>query len=198
MPRTAAAYQQIKDARRATILAAARKVFARSGLAATRVGDIAAEADVSQGLLYHYFPTKEALFTTIVADALRQTAALVATSRQRPGSAWERLRGLCAQMLAGVAEYPEYPLVIVQAFTSAAAPAEARAAIAEYGQRTLRDLLALIREGQEEGTVAAGDPAELALTFTSCIQGIALSRLQAAPPDARLPGAETILRLLRA
>jgi AcrR family transcriptional regulator len=198
VPRTAAAYQEIKDARRAAILAAARKVFARSGLAATRIGDIAAEADISQGLLYHYFPTKEALFTTIVADALRQTAALVATSRRAPGPAWERLRQLCAQMLAGVARDPEYPLVILQAFTSAAAPAEARAAVAEYGQQTFLELLALIRDGQVEGSVAAGDPVELALAFTSCIQGVALSRLQADTPDALLPSTETILRLLRA
>lgn len=198
MPRTAAVYRQIKDARRVTILDAARKVFARNGLAATRIGDIAAEAGVSQGLLYHYFPDKDALFTEIVAAALRETAALTAGARRSPGSAWQRLHRLCEEMLAGVLEYPEYPLVILQAFTSRAVPEEARAAVDEYGQQTFRDMVALIREGQAEGRVVAGDPVELAIAFTSCIQGVALSRLQARTPDARLPGAETILRLLRA
>lgn len=198
MPRTAAAYQEIKDARRETILAAARTVFARNGLAATRIGDITAAAGVSQGLFYHYFPTKESLLTTLVEEALRETAALTASAQRSPGSAWERLQRLCAQMLAGVVDYPDYPLVILQAFTSAAVPKEARAAIDAYGQQTFQDLLALIREGQAEGTVAAGDPVELAIAFTSCIQGVALSRLQAAAPDALLPRAETILRLLRA
>jgi AcrR family transcriptional regulator len=81
MPRTASASQGIRDARRATILGAARKVFARNGLAATRIGDITAEAGVSQGLFYHYFPDKEVLFTTIVEEALRETATLTAMAR---------------------------------------------------------------------------------------------------------------------
>jgi Bacterial regulatory proteins, tetR family len=46
-PRSAAANQQIKDARREALLVAARRVFTRNGLAATRVSDIAAEARVS-------------------------------------------------------------------------------------------------------------------------------------------------------
>jgi AcrR family transcriptional regulator len=198
VPRTAAAYRQIKDARRAAILEAARQVFARNGLAATRIGDIAAEADMSQGLLYHYFPSKEALFSEIVEMALRETAALTARALHSPGSAWQRLRGLCEEMLAGVAAYPEYPLVILQAFTSAAVPEPARAAVEAYGQQTFRDLIALIREGQVDGDVAALDPVELAVAFTSCIQGVALSRLQDPTPDALLPGADTVLRLLRA
>ena len=197
-PRTAAANQQIKDARRETILSAARKVFARHGLAATRNSDIAAEAGVSQGLLYHYFPTKESLFTTIVEDALRETAALTAGALQSPGSAWQRLHRLCEQMLAGVVEYPEYPLVILQAFTRVAVPVEARAAVESYGEQTFRDLVALLREGQAEGHVVAGDPVELALAFTACIQGVALSRLESTTPGAPSPRAETILRLLRA
>jgi AcrR family transcriptional regulator len=198
MPRTAAAYQEIKDARRGSILDAARNVFARNGLAATRISDITAEAGVSQGLLYHYFPDKEALFTEIVVSALRETAALTAGVRQSPGSAWQRLHDLCTQMLAGVVEYPEYPLVILQVYTNATVPAEARAAVEAYGEQTFRDLVALLQEGQAEGRVVAGDPVELALAFTACIQGVALSRLQAPTPAVPLPGAETILRLLRA
>jgi len=49
-PRSALANQQIKDARRQLHVRAARRVFARNGLAATRISDIAAEAQVSQGL----------------------------------------------------------------------------------------------------------------------------------------------------
>ncbi|MBI3970663.1 MAG: hypothetical protein HY332_05190 [Chloroflexi bacterium] len=93
-------------------------------------------------------------------------------------------------------------------------PEGARAAVEGYGRQTLQDIVALIREGQAEGQVAGGDPVELALAFTACIQGVALSRLQATAPDAScssaarrpaagsgtrgLPRAETILRLLTA
>jgi AcrR family transcriptional regulator len=197
-PRTAEAYQQIKDTRREAILGAARRVFARNGLAATRIGDIATEAHISQGLLYHYFPNKEALFTAIVADALRDTAAMTASALLSTGSAWQRLQRLCQQMLDGVLEYPDYLLVIMQAFTSEAVPEEARAAVEGDGQRTLQDIIALIREGQATGQVVAGDPVELALVFTACIQGVALTRLQGDTPAVSLPRADTILRFLRA
>jgi len=197
-PRSAAANQQIKDARREALLVAARRVFARNGLAATRVSDIAAEGHVSQGLVYHYFPNKEALFTEIVEEALRQTAALAATALQQPATAWQRLEYLCGQMLDGVREEPDYVLVILQAFTSAAAPERARAAVAEYGRQTFTHIVALIAEGQAERSVGSGNPADLATAFTACIQGIALARLQGNSGDEGFPRAETILRLLRA
>ena len=197
-PRTAEAYRLIKDTRREEILAAARRVFARNGLAATRIGDIATEAHISQGLLYHYFPTKEALFTAIVEGALRETAALTFRARMQDGAAWQRLQQLCEQLVSGVLEDPEYPLVIVQAFTSEAVPEQARAAVQRYGQQTLQDIVALIRQGQAEGRVVVEDPVELALVFTACIQGVALTRMQGHPREGSLPRAETILRLLRA
>ena len=206
-PRTRAQNRRIKEARREAIFDAARRVFARNGLAATRMQHIATEAGISQGLIYHYFPDKQTLFTTIVEGALRETAALAARTLQEQGSAWQRLERLCQVMLTGVLEYPEYPLVVVHAFTSAA-PKAARAAVEHHGRHALRDMVALIREGQRERTVVAGDPVELALTFTAAIQGVALSRLQAGKPakdrppgdlgrHAHFPRAETILRLLR-
>src|SRR5258707_6911874 len=84
-PRTPVASQHIRDARRDAIVVAARRVFARNGLAATRTSDIAAEARISQGLLYHYFPTKEDLFTQIVEAAMRETGVLTTRAAQAPG-----------------------------------------------------------------------------------------------------------------
>jgi AcrR family transcriptional regulator len=196
-PRTAVASQQIRDARRDAIVVAARLV-ARNGLAATRTSDIAAEARISQGLLYHYFRTKEDLFTEIVEAAMRETVALTTRAAKAPGRAWARLEHLCEQMHAGVLEYPEYPLVILQAYTSEAVPQKARFAIQAYGQQTFEALVALVSQGQAEGTVVSGDPVELTVAFTACIQGLALSRLQAGNETPTLPSAQTLLRLLRA
>jgi AcrR family transcriptional regulator len=196
-PRSAAANQQIKDARREALLHAGRRVFARKGLAATRISDIATEAEVSQGLVYHYFPTKEALFAEIVEGALREAARLAETALHQPGSAWQRLEFMCTQMLDGVRDEPEYVLVILQAFTSDAAPERARAAIASYGQTTFADIIGLIAAGQAEGSVVPDNPVDLAIAFTACIQGLALARLQG-DGNGALPGRETIMRLLRA
>jgi AcrR family transcriptional regulator len=197
-PRSAVAFEKIRDARRDAILAAARQVFARNGLAGTRTSDIAAEAHISQGLIYHYFPTKEDLFTEIVESALRETAALTTRAAQSSEPAWTALHSLCKEMLAGVLEYPEYPLVILQAFTSEVVPPQARSAVQAYGQQTFEALVALISRGQREGTVARGNPIELTIAFTACIQGVALSRMQSDSETPTLPSAETVLRLLKA
>jgi hypothetical protein len=101
-------------------------------------------------------------------------------------------------MLAGVVEYPEYPPVIVQAYTSAAVPVQARAAVETYGQQSFRDLVALLQQGQSEGSVVASDPMELALAFTAYVQGVSLSRLESNSSAMPAPRAATILRMLRA
>ncbi|MGB6424483.1 MAG: TetR/AcrR family transcriptional regulator [Solirubrobacterales bacterium] len=55
------------DKRRA-ILEAAILVFARQGYHATRVSDIADEAGVAYGLVYHYFRSKEAVMTELFTE----------------------------------------------------------------------------------------------------------------------------------
>lgn len=65
------------EERRAQIVAASRPVFMRSGLAGTRVRDLAAAAGVNEALLYHYFAGKEELFEAAIAQPLE--AAVEAT-----------------------------------------------------------------------------------------------------------------------
>ena len=57
-----------KTDREKVIIDAALKVFSTKGYASTRMADIAREADMSYGLVYHYFENKEKLFDAIVED----------------------------------------------------------------------------------------------------------------------------------
>ncbi len=50
---------------RAALVAAGRRLFGRDGFAATSVEDLAREARVTTGALYHHFPNKTALFETV-------------------------------------------------------------------------------------------------------------------------------------
>jgi AcrR family transcriptional regulator len=54
--------------RRRELLDAAVRVFARKGFHAARVGDIAEEAGVAHGLLYHYFRSKDEVLETIFRE----------------------------------------------------------------------------------------------------------------------------------
>jgi AcrR family transcriptional regulator len=57
------------EARRDAILAAAKRVFGRSGYHAATVRDVAAEAGVSEALLYQHFEGKRHLFMEVVTAA---------------------------------------------------------------------------------------------------------------------------------
>lgn len=56
--------EQVRQTR-AALVAAGRRLFGRDGFAATSVEDLAREARVTTGALYHHFPNKTALFETV-------------------------------------------------------------------------------------------------------------------------------------
>src|ERR1044072_8018168 len=68
-----------QEDKRRLILDSAVRVFARKGYHTCRVGDIAEEAGVAHGLLYHYFRSKEEVLETI----FRETWGLLVADTQR-------------------------------------------------------------------------------------------------------------------
>ena len=70
-PRTEEANQHIREEQRERILEAAKAIFAHKGFSETKMSEIAAAANVSYGLAYHYFANKEAIFSTLLQYALQ-------------------------------------------------------------------------------------------------------------------------------
>src|SRR6476660_4542202 len=71
------------DERRAQLLQLARKAFSDRSYDDVSIDDLAREAKISKGLLYHYFPTKRDLYVA----GLREIAdELVAKVSQVPGT----------------------------------------------------------------------------------------------------------------
>ena len=68
-----------KEARPHEIVDAARAEFVEKGFSAARIDDIAARAQVSKGLVYVYFPSKEALFEAVIRAAVVPVIDDVAT-----------------------------------------------------------------------------------------------------------------------
>ena len=62
------------DERRAAIVQAATQVFADKGFHGTTTRDLAKAAGVSEALLYKHFPSKDSLFSAILAMGARGTA----------------------------------------------------------------------------------------------------------------------------
>ena len=107
------------DKRRA-ILDAAVRVFARQGYHATRVADIADEAGVAYGLVYHYFRSKEAVMTELFTErwSLLLTASEELYARDVP--AREKLAGIARFIIDSYRHDPELMKVIIVEVTRAA------------------------------------------------------------------------------
>lgn len=201
MPRTKAAYQQIRTARRGQILEAAVHVFAHKGFADSTITDIAAAGHVSQGLIYRHFPSKEDLFTVLVEQATAYATRLAQAALEYAGTPWERLRWMTFQMLPEqqVDVRSDYSLVMVYALTNEAVPAHVRERAAEQGEVVYNAIRRLIRDGQAVGQVIEGDPDQLTTLYLACIQGLGLRATF--PRRAEIPAtpdAESVLLILQA
>jgi AcrR family transcriptional regulator len=197
MPRSHQQNERLKGERREQIMQAALKVFALKGLAATKISDIAAACDLSYGLIYHYFHDKEEIYLALVERALQGTLRLSAQIAAQPIPAWERLRLLCAEMLVGARDTPEYFRLILQAQVNEQPPSAIHMLFARYSEQIWHNLTALIHQAQEEGEVVALDAGELAFTLVAAIEGISLSHTLATPMPVPFPSVETVLRFLR-
>ncbi len=197
-PRTEESNERIREEQKERILNAALAIFAHNGYSETKMSDIAAVAGVSYGLAYHYFENKEAIFTALIRKALKGALHLLQSARVQPGTPWERLRWLTAEMLRGAREEPEYEMLVLQALTSSAVPQETRKMVLDEGRLTHEALKLLLIDGQASGEVAAEDPELLAIAWEWCIQGMVFDMSYQGDPPARLPGVEIVLRLLKA
>jgi AcrR family transcriptional regulator len=196
MPRTEEANQRIRYEQRIKLLQAAGKVFARKGRAAT-MADVAAEASVSYGLAYCYFPSKEVLFQTLIEQRLQTARSAWQGILERPGTPGERLDFLISRLVENRRESPELSLLFHQVLSDEATPAGIRELAARHGGAFQDTLRRLIVAGQETGEVAAGDPDQLVTAVVAYLEG--LTSLVAWNPGQlkrHFPDASIILRIL--
>jgi AcrR family transcriptional regulator len=107
------------DKRRA-ILDAAITVFARQGFHSARVSDVAAEAGVAYGLVYHYFDSKDQMLNELFSE--RWALLLEASQEMRRSDAAPRdkLAGVATFIIESYRHEPELMKVIIVEVTRAA------------------------------------------------------------------------------
>ena len=99
--------------KRSRILAAAITVFARSGYHGARVSDIAAEAGIAYGLVYHYFKNKEEILATIFDEQWAKLIERLAELARGPGTLEARLVSIATLILDAVRTRPDFVKVLV-------------------------------------------------------------------------------------
>ncbi len=135
--------------KRDLILDAAITVFARQGYHGARVSDIAREAGIAYGLVYHYFKNKEEILSTIFDERWGGFLEAVETIAAGSAPASDRLLSVAALVLNGFQLRPDWVKVLVleiQRSSRFSEPAQLRAV-----GRLLDAVERVVRDGQAAG-----------------------------------------------
>ena len=134
------------------ILDAAVRVFAAQGFEQTRVGDIAKEAGVAYGLVYHYYGSKDAVLQAVFREAWGRLEGAVATAEQDGRTAPERLGLVVKIVLRTWRDDPDLIRLLVREVTRTPHVEEELVRIG----RAPETLERIVRDGQADGTLRAG------------------------------------------
>jgi AcrR family transcriptional regulator len=104
------------EEKRRQILDAAVRVFARKGFHGSRVGDIAEEAGVAHGLLYHYFTSKDQVLEAVFHENWSVLLARIAGVEESDEPAADQLRHISAIVLRTWLHLPDVVTVVIREF----------------------------------------------------------------------------------
>ena len=94
------------EERRKHVLRSAIAAFGKSNYRATRMSDIAAEAGVSEAMLYKHFESKKVMFLSILENVSRRTATTIEKGFEEEPDALKLLRRLLITYYNQIQEHP--------------------------------------------------------------------------------------------
>ena len=174
--------------RRRQLIDTALKLFAEKGMERTSIKDIATEAGVAQGLLYHYFRSKDELLYAIIGqyNPLPELSAILGGAEQRP--AREVLPQLAMRAYELIAERKNIAVILLREVV-------VRAEL-QQGVRMLQSVGISLFTRYLDARIAAGElrPHDPEVTARMLIGSVLAMHLSDAPAETYLPGVvETLL-----
>jgi AcrR family transcriptional regulator len=166
---------KVVEDRREQIMEAALRVFARKGYARASNKDIAREAGITPGLIYHYFESKEALLKAIFEDRspLRLIRSVPPQMLELPPEQF--LRFLVQQLLAVVEDEKFMQLLRVYLPEAIYNPGAAPLGIAFIGE-AIHFVEGYLAGKMESGELRQGDPGLITHLLMGSVMDMALRR----------------------
>jgi AcrR family transcriptional regulator len=167
------------EAKRRHIMAAAAALFAQKGFERTTTADICGRAGISSGALFHYFPTKRAIFTAMFEEDVQKVQAYLA-SVARTEDPWGAVLGLIEIMVDGITE-PEHAGLALEVIVQAMRDEEFAATVLRTDFEIRRGLTDLLTRAAQQGQIDRSlDPALAAGWITAMVDSLFI---RASDPD---------------
>lgn len=135
--------------KRRVILDAAIRTFAQRGFNSCRVSDIAEEAGVAYGLVYHYFGSKDEILNTVFSERWALLVKAIAEIDERDLSARQKLYEIASFIIDSYRHDPDLMKVIIVEVTRAA-NTFGRAHLDEI-EKAYRGIERIVARAQQEG-----------------------------------------------
>jgi AcrR family transcriptional regulator len=177
---------------RAALVTAGRRLFGANGFAATSVEDIAREARVTTGALYHHFPTKAAVFEAVFEQVHADLGAATLAAVTEATDAVELLVAGIGVFLDQMLE-PQVARIVV---TDAPAVL-GLARFTELDERyALAATIAALEAANESGALAVDDPPTLARLLFGALVRAGLLIASSPEPTATRDAVAAALRAM--
>jgi TetR/AcrR family transcriptional regulator, fatty acid metabolism regulator protein len=181
------------EEKRRLILDAAVRVFAHKGFHTSRVGDIAEEAGVAHGLLYHYFTSKDEVLETIFRENWGVLVDRIDAVVESDEPARDQLRHVAAILLRTWKHQPDVVRVVVREI---ARSPEVQERIAEL-VKPIQAIRRIVEHGQETGEFRRElDPAFAAVVFYGGIDELLTGWVLGQLPDDVEAAERTVVDVL--
>jgi AcrR family transcriptional regulator len=155
--------------KRRQILDAAIRVFARQGFHSTRVSDIADEAGVAYGLVYHYFKSKDEVLNELFSERWSLLLSAIEESDHEGISSRAKLEAVAGFIVDSYRHDPELMKVIIVEVTRAA-NSFGRTHLAEI-RRAYDSIAKIVADGQEAGVFRRDiDPTFASMSFYGAVE----------------------------
>jgi AcrR family transcriptional regulator len=138
---------------RERILTAARRLIAAGGYREAQIAAVAAEAGMSTGMIYRYFPSKAELFVEVLTAAVGHEIELLKVIAAGPGSAEERLYAAVESFTRRALNGPN----LAYAFIAEPAEPEVDVARIRVRQQLGNVFKTILKQGIEAGEFPAQD-----------------------------------------
>jgi len=180
--------------KRRVILDAAVRVFARQGFHTCRVSDIADEAGVAYGLVYHYFSSKDEILDTLFLERWDVMLGAIAEADASRRAGREKLYAIASFIVDSYRHDPELMKVIIVEVTRAA-NTFGRTHLAKI-RDAYAQIAAIVARAQKDGTFRTDiTPEFAALAFYGSIEQVLTGWIFDSVPvgDDELERAKTLI-----
>ncbi len=162
-----------KKEKKKALLMAARRVFARKGFTATKIDDVAKEAEIGKGTVYEYFRSKDDIFFALYEEMkIELHERIFELDNELPPR--EKLRNLVMSALLAFEHWRDFGYILLDFWAMHKNGASTNIRFDEIYDEARTRLSALIREGIRTGDFKKVNSVETASALIAIFDGLLL------------------------